>query len=167
MAALTATEVATRIGIPRADVLDALERGRVPGARKVRGGAWAIPDDALGAFVPGTDSTPDLERSGADRDRESTEPVATPSHRTPARPTQLRELVDLARRIDRALDGLTVRSARVAPDLAWRLVEVAARHEVDRDGRCRHCRWQSPCPDREDAVDAVLAAYAAIVEGAS
>lgn len=157
---LTLTEAVQRTGLARADLAAALKAGRVPGARKMPGGAWAIPPQALEAL---NRIDPVLEtEDGADRDNATTrgplvgvEPTST-----------LTQLVDLARRVERATADLsTSRPARAAADAVWRHVQAAGRHEADRDGTCRHCGWQYPCPDRTDAAAAVLDAARVILDG--
>jgi hypothetical protein len=163
---LTLSEASSRTGLPRATLLAYLDAGVLPGARKVRGGAWAIPPESLDA-VNRIDPAPS-EGDGVDRDNNTARRTASTVADEPTPGSApLGDLVDIARRVERATSSLsTSRPARAACDAVWRLVQAAARHEVDRDGACRQCGWAWPCPDRVDAVAAVLDAGRVVLEGA-
>ena len=161
---LTVSDVAAQTGHARADILEALRAGRVPGATRRPGGAWAIPRDVAHLAAPVTHPGPAV--SGGDATGPgATRPDTGALEDDPATP-RLRALIETARRVDRVLAPVSTRSARAAASSVWRHVEVASRHDVDRDGACRHDAWSWPCPDYRDAADAVRDLAAVILEGA-
>lgn len=160
---LTVSEAVERTGLPRAVVLERLARGAVPGAVRMTGRAWSIPAASLPHLDPATDTAPPLG-GGDGAGRLATEDnLETPGQST-AQPS-LRELVDVARRVEVATSTSSTRSARAAADGVWTLVELASRHVVSRDGLCVHCGWQWPCPDRVDVVDGLETVTRWILEG--
>lgn len=164
-AMMTATEVAERTGATRADVIAACESGQLPGATRSNGqrGAWAIPPAALNTWPPFIPVNHDDPATGdVDGAVWAERSEGTAAQRT----ASVRELVDVARRVERTQDGIGTRPSRAVPALVWRHVETAARHTQDRDGSCRHDGWPWPCPDYSDAAAAVADAAAVLLDGA-